>query len=421
MGKYTIIMTTDDNYITPTKVAIYSMIKSGSPDNIYEIHILCSNDLSVYGRRYLQELEEMFPSVSLLFDGVNTESLKEASTHAYIPLASYYRLFISRFIDAEKCLFIDGDVIVLDDVAKLFSYNLGENYIAAVRDCAVQNHNVDFKNHEERLGIPTLAEYVNAGVMLFNLRKIREDRMDTVFIDAIKDGYRFMDQDILNKFCIGRIMHIPLRFNLFSEYYLRVSAMKNTMFERAELIEAQDNPAIIHYPGVYKPWHTRRLKVNKLWWEYAKEILTKDDILQWEDKARRFEEESDITYVLNKIKEKNNIVIFGYTDNCRWLYNFLLKKYPEKDYVFCDNDADKQGIQYQNTYVKSVEDLIDSMIQYYWIIGSQNAYFSISKQLIDNGVRAEDMVRYYHKDKSYYDRLDEEYIKYEETIAGMDI
>lgn len=418
MAKYTITMTTDDNYIIPTKVAIYSMIKAGNVNNNYEIHILCTSDLTSSGRKFLSELQKKFSNIDIIYNEVETSLLKNVSTHAYIPVASYYRLFISRFIDDDKCLFIDGDVIVLDDIAKLFLYDLDDNYIAAVKDCAVQNKKVGFENHEIRLGIKSLDDYVNAGVMIFNLKKIRDDRLDSVFTDKIKDGYKFMDQDILNKFCFGKIMHLPLRYNLFSEYYQRVMVMDDPDYSKNEMIDAQENPAIIHYPWQYKPWNTRRLYANKLWWKYAQEILGDCDIKNLEAKAVEFENLSDISYIYESIKDRNKVVIFGFSDYSKWLYERLINKFSNKEYVFCDNDEKKQGCIYKETCVKSAKDLLKSGHKYCWIIASQNAYLPIRNQLVFFGVSEEDIVRYYHKDSSYYDGLSEEFIDYEKLIIG---
>lgn len=416
MEKLTIIMTTDKNYIMPTKVAIYTMLKYSSDDVAFDIHILCETTFDMISRQYLKKMEEQCSRISFFFDEIDISEIKNAKTHSYIPLASYYRLYISRFIKEDKCLFIDGDVIVRCNLKELFNIDIGDYYIAAVRDCAVQTGKKDFVNHEYELGIPSLDNYVNAGVMIFNLDRIRRDALDTSFIQAIGTGYRFMDQDILNKFCYGHVKIIPLKYNLFSEYYDRVYKMPENLYTREELEEAQRYPAIIHYPGPFKPWTCSRLKANKLWWKEAEEILTQQELQEWEKKARNFEQESDFSYLIGNLEGYEKIVIFGFSDIGKQLLDMLMERLPQKQFYFCDNDETKQGKQYREILVFSVSQIIDQEENFYWIIGSQNAYVPIKNQLLSFGVEDRKITRYLHKDSSYYDRLDDEFKEYEEAM-----
>lgn len=416
MEKLTIIMTTDKNYVMPTKVAIYTMMKYSSDDVLFDIHILCENTLDTTSRKYLKKMEDQFSRIRFFFDEIDISEFKNAKTHSYVPLASYYRLYISRFIKVDKCLFIDGDVIVRCNLKELFDINIEDCYIAAVRDCAAQTGKKDFVNHEYEIGIPSLDNYVNAGVMLFNLERIRRDALETSFIHAIGNGYRFMDQDILNKFCYGHIKIIPLKYNLFSEYYDRVDKMPETLYTMDELEAAQRCPAIIHYPGPFKPWICSRLKANRLWWEEAKEILTQEELKKWRNEARNFEEKSDFSYLLSNLKGQDKVVIFGFSDIGKQLLDMLMKKLPQKQFYFCDNDEKKQGELYRGILVYSVNQIIDLKSEFYWIIGSQNAYVTIKNQLLSVGAEEGKIIRYIHKDSNYYDRLDDEFREYEEAM-----
>ena len=52
-------MTTDENYIVPTRVAIYSILDSAKVDTFYEIHIMCDKKLDINSRENILELKNI--------------------------------------------------------------------------------------------------------------------------------------------------------------------------------------------------------------------------------------------------------------------------------------------------------------------------------------------------------------------------
>lgn len=414
MDKLVIVMTTDKNYIIPTKIAIYSMAKSNR-DVLLDIHILCNRQLDEKSRSDLWELKSKLNHVHISFDEVCDETLAGAKTLGYVPVASYYRLFISKLIEDDRCLFVDGDIVINADLKDIYNTEMKDYYIAGVRDCAVQSKNDTFTNHEIDLELPDMHHYVNAGFMLFNLKKIRKDKLDDVFISAIGDGYRYMDQDILNKFCYGKIKHLPLRYNLFAEFYGRIDKMGETDFSKEEIMEAE-NWAVLHYPGRYKPWMCSRLKANQIWWKLAAEILTKEEYTTCSNRAKEYERISDWTYICEKIGAYKDIVIFGFSKIGCELETQLKKAIPGISITFADNDITKQGSIHDGKTILSAEAAVRECIQSFWIISSQMAYVPIKKQLVEMGIEEDHIVRYIYKTDAYYEGLDEENYKYEMKI-----
>lgn len=414
MEKMVIAMTTDNNYIIPTKVAIYSMWKS-TPAIYFEIHILCNDKLDNKNREKLVQLADRLNRMSIVFDEVKDKVLDGANTLGHIPVASYYRLFICRFFDSDRCLFIDGDMLINANLSDLYNINMEGYYIAGVRDCAVQSKNTAFANHEIELGIPDMHQYVNAGFMLFNLKKIREDNLDNLFVDAISNGYRYMDQDIINKFCYGKIKHLPLRYNLFGEFYGRLEKLNGTDFSKEE-IEGAVNWAVLHYPGGYKPWICSRLKANQIWWMVAIEALSKKEYATCCKLVKEYERVSDWSYIYDKVNGYTNVVIFGYSQIGCELENRLRKTMPKISIVFADNDPNKQGLIHEGNEVLSAKEAVRECALSCWLISSQVAHSSIKQQLLELGIKKEQIVRYIYKTDAYYEGLDEENYKYEMKI-----
>ena len=67
----------------------------------------------------------------------STPFFKNVVTSERIPKTAYYRIAIPELFrgsQIERLLYMDCDMIALDDVAKLWTVDLGENIIAAVED-----------------------------------------------------------------------------------------------------------------------------------------------------------------------------------------------------------------------------------------------------------------------------------------------
>ena len=96
----------------------------------------------------------------------------------------------------DRVLWLDPDTVVVDDISDIWTYDLQYHYFAAVEE--VRNH-----NH-------TLRPYFNAGVMLMNLAKFREDGKDIEIINEINTKhYQHLEQDVLNYLCYLHIRKLP--------------------------------------------------------------------------------------------------------------------------------------------------------------------------------------------------------------------
>ena len=221
MATLNIVMATDENYILPIMVTISSVLSSSKSNNYFRIYILCTHELSWESRERLESLRKKEKRLEISFVEIDDPKLKTAATTAHIAVASYYRLYISRLIMEDRCLFLDGDMIIREDLTEVYNTDIEGYYAAGVKDLGIQVNMEAYATYADYLGIPSMESYVNAGFMLFNLRKIREDNIDKRMIEAISDGYKYMDQDIINKYFYGKIKHLPLRYDFFTEYYGR--------------------------------------------------------------------------------------------------------------------------------------------------------------------------------------------------------
>ena len=212
-----VVMVTDTNYILQTRITIWTMRKSTNHDSVLDITILCSENLNEDDKCRLYELEKEFLNLKIRFYKINSFIFQEAKPQAHIPIASFYRLIIAEVLEDEKCLFLDGDLIVNTDLKNLYLQDMEDFYIAGVRDLGFVINPDGTVRHFEKYGFTEPTDYVNAGVMVFNLSKLRQDRLQCLFLESMKISYPYMDQDILNKVCKGKIKLLNWRaFTIFS-------------------------------------------------------------------------------------------------------------------------------------------------------------------------------------------------------------
>lgn len=104
------------------------------------------------------------------------------------------------FPDLDKILSIDCDTVVVDDVSELWDIPLDGYCVAGVKEPA--------------LSLTTHSMYINAGVTMWNLKKLREDGVDDRMIDDLNRNRRmFVCQDTLNVFCRNHILPISGKYN----------------------------------------------------------------------------------------------------------------------------------------------------------------------------------------------------------------
>lgn len=154
--------------------------------------------------------------------------------------------------DIDRVLFIDADVLVLDDVSPLWHADLAGRAIGAVVDAAIPlcRSPRGVKRWRER-GICPDARYFNAGVMLMDLRAWRERQIADRAIGYLREvggTADFFHQEALNATAWSDWTPLDPRWNLHASH--------GRSFDRGHAGTRLD-PAVIHFAGRMKPWRIR--------------------------------------------------------------------------------------------------------------------------------------------------------------------
>lgn len=260
------------------KVALCSLLKNAEPTLGIVVHVIYGGaDFTEAVKEEVRSVARPYPFASLVFHDVEDCFVRHPD--AFEHLMHFGRMFIGECIPENvNVVYLDTDVLVLDDLEELFRLDLGENVFAAVSEAQWNNGACDPKDCDL---IPPEAEfYFNSGVMVFNLKAYREGNFLERAIAWHKENHvksKLHDQNILNWISVGRVLRLPLRFNYSDGWLLRFMkcGTKGRTWRGnrpAEVFEAIRSPAVVHFVGKRKPWRKCHRPLRRLYRQYMRDI-----------------------------------------------------------------------------------------------------------------------------------------------------
>lgn len=403
-----IVFATDENYIFYTCVAISSLARNAADDTLYDISILIGEGFP--DRSLLDDVGKKYSNITIRFIKVNPEAFRNVTiNNNHVTKATFYRLLLSDLLDDDKCIYLDSDIVVTEDLQPLFSVNLDEYYIAGCRDIWIDMMTEEKREvRRVRTRIPSMDEYVNGGVLVMNLRKIREDGIDKMFVQQLGTDYPYEDQDIMNVCCYGNIRHLPAKWNIFTLFLGKLEEMRAKGVSDAVLEAFGKRQGIIHYATPFiRPWEHAFYRANQMWWDVASEWATEPSYQELYQKVWKHDMEQRLGAWLEKCKEYEKVIIFGFTVYGKTVCDWLLDGGFGAKLWFCDNNMEKHGQEYKGIRVISLAEVPKEGALF--INSSQRRRAEVTGLLRDYGIREEDILCYEQKDREYYLYLDDCY------------
>lgn len=413
-----VIFGIDKSYVFQVFVVIASILKNSS--GYYHFFILTKDDIESEAALLSKDLRKYYSDFSLSIQKVRETVFENVRVYnSHLAEAAFYRLLIPELItEYEKCIYLDCDILVNGDLQELFAIELDQNYLGGVKDCHLISRYET--QHQKHLGIPSVENYINSGVLLMNLRRMRETDCVSAFLAQAEKENLFEDQDILNLCCYDFIKILPLKYNLFHFYQgFSIKKLFDLPYKKEEFAFDWETPFILHMGGQYKPWISRKYKGAKAWWQFA-EIYRDSNVYQNYVKSCEsgYGEREKIVKVFDICRNKENVILWGYSDQGRDVCDLFLRK-GIKIYSFCDNDGNLEGKIYKGIPVRNVRELMELSLKAIWIITCKKAYKAVCGQLLEAGIRKENIVHFTYNNKgtAYYLALDKTY--YEEEIKTI--
>ena len=172
MKKIPIVMSSDNNIIFTAGVALTSLLENASSDTFYEINFLHTSDVTEENKNKILCLKYQYSNMSLKFYDMGEKFKDIPTTEGYhVNYVSAYKMLIpSMFPQYDKVLYLDTDIIVRGDLSEFYNFDIRDNYLAGTP--VLVNIVSCYEYLCKMLEINDLSSYINAGVMLMNLRKI---------------------------------------------------------------------------------------------------------------------------------------------------------------------------------------------------------------------------------------------------------
>lgn len=250
--KMNILVCLDSGYIPPLKVMLRSLTFS-NPDDFFDIYVLHSSltneDIQSVSDSLKNRKAKIIP-IKLPDDfGKDFPILRHLTKEAY------FRIFAPWYLPEEldKILYLDPDITIIGKIDELYNTDLNEKCFAGA------SHGIPVTQffNRMRLRMCRNSQYINSGVLLMNLKQIREEHSREKilkYIDKHGDKLYFADQDVINGMYSKKIVYFSsLKYNLdenFFKLYNRTSPKR----DRIDFSWVRKNTSIIHYCGKNKPW-----------------------------------------------------------------------------------------------------------------------------------------------------------------------
>lgn len=261
-------------------------------------------DFTVNDKDDIEGLATSFGQMAMFLQ-VDETRFASFPTTAKFSMETYFRLIMSELLPEEidRVLYLDVDVIVRGKVREFYDTDLKER-IAAV--CPDGYNPVLEENKRQLFKREGDMRYFNAGVMVWNVKMLRETYCFDDFMNAADElGFdlQYADQEILNYLLYDKVVFCDgSKFN----YVSRGSEKADDLLE--------GEAVILHYAGC-NPWQNGlKNDLYRIWWDYAKKTPYYQELL-----------EENLWRELDFSDERNEEILRHMESREVYEYAFLLK------------------------------------------------------------------------------------------------
>ena len=401
-----IVMAFDRGYVRPACVAIFSILETARPEDEYRFYLLASEEDFGMDSGFFELLAGRFPNFSWEYRRMDP-SVFAGVRHPmrYVSVSSYYRMLIPRlFPELDRCLYLDADLMACSDVGELLDLcdmpAFGKCCFAAAKDLGLQaGDNPLYEEHRLSIGFTPeeLRGYVNAGVLVMNLRRIREEGLEERFLALVPKNYAYGDQDILNIVCKGRILRLPIRCNLVASNIGNRERVVGACEGRDREDALLGRPVLCHFDWQEKPWQFVETLWEQRWLACARRMPATPELAAWvaqcgERQGAPWRDRA------GDLRAAGEVVLYGYTFYARRLCGDLLDTGVGSIRCFCDRSPAKQGQSFRGVPCRGPEELDALGPGALIVICSQTAWPEIRAELNARGFGDERLARYRFRD-----------------------
>ncbi len=256
-----VAMSCNENWYKYLVVDIYSLLRFTK--NVKKIYLLVETE-KINDIKYLDLIQKKFPvEIELInYNNIIKNYLVENSPNRGTIFTDFCfaRLILADYVKEDRVIYLDTDAIVRKDISHLWNIDITNYYVCGVRDYGVMAD-------DYLASLQLSGRYINSGMVLFNLKKIREDKIISQWFNLINNKeLRYPDQDALNIVCTDHELYLPSMYNFIHNVTVPV-------FNQA-LIK------VFHYAGEKNAWVADRF-YGEEWYDSAEMFY--DEIIKMSD------------------------------------------------------------------------------------------------------------------------------------------
>lgn len=298
-----IMYASDDNYAWLMGISMISLFENNKASK--EVNVFLFGDkLSRENEKILAGIAEKYGRKFTHID-VEKVTIPDYIMSERYPKSTYSRLFAYDLLpsNVKKLIYLDCDIIVSGSLEDMFNRDVEGKAFLAVKDCVS-------KAYKRKIGLTPSDTYINAGVLLMNLDRLREipiaERMKK-FVDKYSTAMSYADQEIVNSIFKGDFGILPPEYDVMtmeSEYSFKQLCQvrhPHHYYSRNEIEYAKANPKIIHYTTCMlnvRPWFKN--SKHSLAWQFDKYMA----LSPWKNKEKKEMHFTDKKYKTMKAVEK---------------------------------------------------------------------------------------------------------------------
>lgn len=288
-----IAYTSSDSYMKCTGISILSLFENNK--NIQKLNVyVITSDVTNENRLKLQHIAKCY-NRKIEFVNASTQLADLGKKFGLMPFRGSFAVYSTLIMDnifpqIEKILVIDSDTIINGSIVDLWNTNIEGHALALVPEIGLYGK---ISSSEDLSVLYKHNIYYNTGVLFFNLKKWRTEKINELIISGIKNykkEFRIFDQSIINYLLNDQILRLKLKYNFYTAVHgISYSTLcknfdQKKIFSQIEFIEAKNNPVIIHFVGFpfERPWYKKGITpYNSIYLNYiasspwAKEELEK--------------------------------------------------------------------------------------------------------------------------------------------------
>ena len=171
----------DNNYSLYGYVSMTSILETKNFNTFVSFYIIIKKDFSEQNKEIILSLYEKydFLNISLIYMDDRYKNVKVIN---YLNQIAYFRLSLGELLpNLNRIIYLDSDVIVYNDLTNLFNINFNGYMILS-------------RKAPKGMEIDELMK-INSGILLLNLKKMRDTNFEQKIIKIINEGFVSSVQD----------------------------------------------------------------------------------------------------------------------------------------------------------------------------------------------------------------------------------